>query len=787
MVPKKSWTISQYIFKCLPVLSLIIIALANGSDIERNTGPFNSPRAEGPRRLNVKSTNSNGSYSNVLRISRTRQTDNGQLLINTPSGEGTVSSGNGDLAGLLDLYNPHRLATKWNSTEESASNSTCFQHMTVFLSQLTQGQLWALQMSDSSGKYNGGFFWGNGYWMGSATHCNNIQPIPPFPLGFYVIKAHIQLNKSLTPQSHSQLLGVCLPLSCTPTEAEQILRISVNQSELQAHREVELSQIKTPHNVYYFSKDPTFWILVFVTSLVILLAICGTSLDMYQEYSSDKRKRAKYVYDNYTYEIAKTHHQEVITTTIKVPVGANNNENSEAESSERNSVNSEEMASRFSLLWREILLSFSLKKNIVTICEKSVGEDTIPTIHGLRSISMAWVILGHTCIIAFKYSDNMAYRSLVERELAFQTINNGAYSVDTFFFISGLLVSFLYFRTTAKHDMTKLTKATGFMSKVLEFLGLIGYRFARLTAPYFFVLGCVQVSMKWFHYNSVFETPTSDYINCPKYWWRNMLYINTLFPVQDMCMLWSWYLADDTQFYVLGALILIFSVKHFKVAFGIMSVLLVSSWGTTAMIAYNNNHVPNEDDPLALFDKIYDKPWTRLGPYLVGMSVGWILFRTDCKIKMHKVTVIIGWLASATLLLFLVYGLYGSKLSPVSAAAFSSLSHSAWALSLSWIVIACSTGYGGYVTKILSSSILYPFSRVTYCAYLVHPFVIRIFVMRMETPLHLGIELVIIMFIGHLVMSYLVSFVISLLFEAPIVSLLRIISPTKRKSKVNNP
>lgn len=145
MVPKKSWTISQYIFKCLPVLSLIIIALANGSDIERNTGPFNSPRAEGPRRLNVKSTNSNGSYSNVLRISRTRQTDNGQLLINTPSGEGTVSSGNGDLAGLLDLYNPHRLATKWNSTEESASNSTCFQHMTVFLSQLTQGQLWALQ------------------------------------------------------------------------------------------------------------------------------------------------------------------------------------------------------------------------------------------------------------------------------------------------------------------------------------------------------------------------------------------------------------------------------------------------------------------------------------------------------------------------------------------------------------------------------------------------------------------------------------------------------------------
>jgi xanthine/uracil permease len=44
------------------------------------------------------------------------------------------------------------------------------------------------------------------------------------------------------------------------------------------------------------------------------------------------------------------------------------------------------------------------------------------------------------------------------------------------------------------------------------------------------------------------------------------------------------------------------------------------------------------DDPLAMFDKIYDKPWTRLGPYLVGMIVGWILYKTDCKIKMSKVS-----------------------------------------------------------------------------------------------------------------------------------------------------
>lgn len=132
------------------------------------------------------------------------------------------------------------------------------------------------------------------------------------------------------------------------------------------------------------------------------------------------------------------------------------------------------------------------------ICDKSVGSDTIPTIHGLRSISMAWVILGHTCIVAFKYSgqqphsnpkhnyiypflpDNMDFRKLVEKEFLFQTITNGAFSVDTFFFISGLLVSFIYFRTNAKGKLEPLTQGTkGFTAGVLHFVGLITYRFAR--------------------------------------------------------------------------------------------------------------------------------------------------------------------------------------------------------------------------------------------------------------------------------------------------------------------
>jgi len=60
-----------------------------------------------------------------------------------------------------------------------------------------------------------------------------------------------------------------------------------------------------------------------------------------------------------------------------------------------------------------------------------------------------------------------------------------------------------------------------------------------------------------------------------------------------------------------------------------------------------------------------------------------------------QVTVVIGWTLCIGCLAALVYGLYNTQLDRLSAAIYSSLSHTVWALALSWIIIACSTGYGG--------------------------------------------------------------------------------------------
>ncbi|CAG9822655.1 unnamed protein product [Phaedon cochleariae] len=687
-----------------------------------------------------------------------------------------------------------------------------------------------------------------GYKAGPLVYTHG----PPFPVSFFMLRLH--LNSSFTTEERVMHMGLCLPHACTDQDVKKIMEETSASSRKVT---VKVEAVRSEHNRYNIWTDTTFIALCIAALIVIFLIVAGTGYDLYLENMKIAKMKAKNCFNgkfDSNMPDMKTKNGKCGLYIVNNNCNNNNNliENHQLElNGNSNDSSSREPISRFIL--REMLLAFSARMNIRTICDQSVGSDTISVIHGLKAISMAWVILGHTCIIAFKYSDNMEYRRIVQKEFLFQTVTNGTFSVDTFFFTSGLLVSFLYFRTNAKGKLDPLNKGNGFVAGFLHFIGLIAYRFARLTVPYLFTVGLVEVSMKWFYYNSIFEPPTMDHVNCPNYWWRNVLYINTLFPVEEMCMLWSWYLSDDTQFYVIGAVMLILAtsidirvnfhdyegmktlvvspliqtelqiqilqlyfrkgtiqktnlcqqefiqsmvlstmtnwtpVCHFKSAASLLITFMLSSWITTGYIAYSNSHMPGSDDPLALFDKIYDKPWTRLGPYLIGMCTGWLLFKKNCRIHMPKVVIAIGWTASIAILLALVYGLYETTLSPWMGAAYSSLSHSAWAFGLAWIVVACVTGYGGVVNRLLSATILYPFSRVTYCAYLIHPITIRAMVMSMDSPLHLGSTVTIVIYLGQAVAAYFLSFFISVAFEAPIVSLLRIISKVAVMKKKDSP
>lgn len=134
-----------------------------------------------------------------------------------------------------------------------------------------------------------------------------------------------------------------------------------------------------------------------------------------------------------------------------------------------------------------------------------------------------------------------------------------------FLLISGLLVTITYFRTSIKTKQSNVTDDVKnkriITAEMFRFVTLILYRFLRLTPAYLFAIGLNELILSYTHNNSVFSPAIYDHVTCAKYWWRNALYVNNFYPQREFCMLWSWYLANDMQFYIIAVVLLMFAVR----------------------------------------------------------------------------------------------------------------------------------------------------------------------------------------------------------------------------------
>lgn len=64
----------------------------------------------------------------------------------------------------------------------------------------------------------------------------------------------------------------------------------------------------------------------------------------------------------------------------------------------------------------------------------------------------------------------------------------------------------------------------------------ISFRFLlpRLTPAYLFVLGINEIAIKYALSRTVFSPVIVDHLTCEKFWWRNALYLNSLYPRTEM-------------------------------------------------------------------------------------------------------------------------------------------------------------------------------------------------------------------------------------------------------------
>ena len=606
----------------------------------------------------------------------------------------------------------------------------------------TTGLPLIVQMIDAFGKIGSGFFEGNSYAKGAYDECLNIGPgDTEYCLGDVLLK----VKKSPYPLTWH--FGMCVPRGCTPEDVifavDMLSVVTIDPKTVSCQ-----STRKPPFNTGAI-------IMIVVCFIFVILVIAATIFDFILQLLQTE-----------TRELESSCIQDSPNLSEKAPLLR-----AKSPPLQGNAVKA-----------TDFIIAFSLYKVLSQILSTKQPPSAITSINGLRVMSMFWVILCHTHFWVFISGiQNIVHIKDVISRFSFQAISNAFFSVDSFFFLSGLLVAYLTFR-----EMKRKKGRFPFLTYYL-------HRYLRLTPTYAFVLFFVWLLMMHLgegpNWPSFAWEQSTSYQVCSKYWWTNLFYINNLYPwrMEENCIGWTWYLANDMQFYVFSPLILIPLYFLFPLGVAISGAVLFVSFVTTGALtgvydlqanelaAFAYGYVTNNTSPDTSFQNLlYVKPWHRVTPYIVGLLLGYVLyrFRLPSRRYVNYIVFPILWIVSGICLATTLYGLYPTWHGHVPTLAeniiYNMFTRTVWSIGLALLVFVCHYGYGGIVNKFLSMKFWIPLSRISYNAYLIHPLVLSVIFGSTRKPVYYEDYSLTMYACGIVVLSYGAAAVVSVFVEFPI-------------------
>ncbi|XP_075157399.1 nose resistant to fluoxetine protein 6 [Haematobia irritans] len=420
-----------------------------------------------------------------------------------------------------------------------------------------------------------------------------------------------------------------------------------------------------------------------------------------------------------------------------------------------------------------LYLSFSVLTNAPKIftVKKVNNPNVIHCLNGMRCFSMMWVVFGHGYMTFYDLPHINRNNFYTWTQTPYSMlVQNATLCVDTFFFMSGLLMLWGAFRemerTKGKLDL-----------KMMYF-----HRYIRLTPVVAVVVLYIMSLYKYSGAGPMWMKLGTQDKRCEESWWATLIYVqNYAFPY-SICISQSWYLAVDTQLYVLSPLFLIPLWKWGKKALGPIIVFGLLCMGCTfATFMYNDFTLFRvDDDHVDLRQRLtYYPTHTRFPTWLIGVIFGYFLFTKNRgkQFPLAKKWVITGWVLALGIMLTDLWGPYWRILpenpdAPIIEGAFyEPLSRASWACAIGWIVWACYNGHGGIINDFLSWGFFTGFSRLTYCMYVIHRIVQLVTAARLQTDTHFSDYDMVLRWWHDFGLTLCASIFATLAFESPILGI----------------
>ncbi|XP_074597341.1 nose resistant to fluoxetine protein 6-like isoform X2 [Brevipalpus obovatus] len=430
----------------------------------------------------------------------------------------------------------------------------------------------------------------------------------------------------------------------------------------------------------------------------------------------------------------------------------------------------------------QILRAFSIVRNTWSLFDtRNSTYQELKCLNGIRVLTISWIIVGHAAASSNYQGFTDSFKALhILTSPLIHGLLNASLTVESFFLISGILTSYVTLKSV---EATSKFSPSWFVFA----------RYLRLT-PTMVCAICFVYFLPYLGSGPIWNEKIQPMVQaCEKNWWINLIYLQPYIDPQNMCIIPTWWLANDMFFHVISLAIVLPLIKKPKLGFIINLLFLIGFALVTFVYSLTHDYPVGSIPTRPHFGEYLDeyaanyfwRPYLHGPPFFIGIQLGYLLAQGKY-LKATKVQVLMGWILSLSLMVMIIYGAYPISLGYIwprwALALFDSTNRIIWSLALAWMIYAMASGYGGWFDSFLSHRYFAPMSKTSYSVYLIHMFVITVYTGSQLNLLQTTSISLINAMITIWVVSMAFGSIWTLLFEAPFLNIMKLVFNLQRRS-----
>ncbi|KAK9874063.1 hypothetical protein WA026_002418 [Henosepilachna vigintioctopunctata] len=437
-----------------------------------------------------------------------------------------------------------------------------------------------------------------------------------------------------------------------------------------------------------------------------------------------------------------------------------------------------------------VLSCFSIKNNWRRLTTMKDEPDTkdLQCIQGLRFWNMFLVLFSHAllCMLNGPVINTKTVENMMNSESTYLVAGLAPIVTQTFFLLSSWLLTY--------HVLVRY--GDGKQLNMSHLLKILLNRYIRLT-PALAVMLAIHTTLPkyiakgpyWHHFIG------REYDSCRKNGWSNLLYINNYWNPSRMCMSQTWYLAADTQLFILGLCILTMMNKYPAKIAKMLGFFLIVGISIPGILCFINGYDILQSYPEHLYmlylnvedwHVLFSSGYSNIGALILGISAGYLfyiyrhenIFNTKLRQGLVCVIPLALSCSSASAMFYMNSSHY--TYSKLNASLWWSGTKNGLCLAAAIFIFGMTKKLGGFLLWMCCWRPVRYLSRLTYSTFLVHTFLLRIKTASQRAPTYISDYAFMTLTLEIVTMGYIFGLILCITCEMPVSALQKLWCSTEK-------